>query len=74
MSVLRIIGATVVKLPGLLRQRLLAALTQAQLADKAGLRRLTVTRLENGGEARPPTVRALADALGCEPKSLIEVD
>lgn len=47
-----------------------AALTQEELADRAGLKRLTITRLENGGEARPPTVRRLARALGCEPQHL----
>lgn len=70
----RIIEQTVVTLPGLLRQRQRAALTQEQLAARAGVQRPTITRLENGGEARPTTVRKLADALGCEPRELIESD
>jgi transcriptional regulator with XRE-family HTH domain len=67
-----IIHVPVVQLPGLLRQRLRAALTQEQLAGRAGLRRVTVTRLENGGDARPTTLRKLADALRCEPVDLLE--
>jgi transcriptional regulator with XRE-family HTH domain len=66
------ITATVVTLPGLQWQRQLAALTQEQLAEKAGLQRPTITRLERGGEARPGTIRKLADALRCEPRDLLE--
>lgn len=61
----------VVKLPGLFRRRLEATLTQQQLADKAKLQRVTVTRLEKGGEALPSTVRKLADALGCTARELM---
>jgi DNA-binding Xre family transcriptional regulator len=67
-----IIAATVVRLPGLRRQRLLAALTQDQLAAKAGLQRGTVNRLEQGKDCHPTTVRKLADALSCQPKDLME--
>jgi len=70
MVALGIISATVVKLPGLRHQRVLAALTQDELAEKAGVKRHTITRLEGGGDARPPTVRRLADALGCTPADL----
>jgi transcriptional regulator with XRE-family HTH domain len=66
------ISASVVKLPGLLRQRLLATLTQEELAAKAGVRRPTITRLERGGETRPATIRKLADALGCTSKDLLD--
>jgi transcriptional regulator with XRE-family HTH domain len=48
------------------------ALGQAELAVKAGVSRGTVIHLEAGGEARPPTVRKLAAALGVEPKELME--
>lgn len=65
------IAAKVVKLPGLLRRRLEAALTQKELGERAGVQRFTVTRLENGGEARPSTVRRLARALNCEPRDLM---
>jgi len=59
-------------LPGLRRRRLLAALTQAQLAERAGVERITVTRLENGGHATPPTLAKLAIALGCSPAELLD--
>lgn len=65
------IAAKVVQLPGLLRRRLEAALSQEELGRRAGLQRFTITRLENGGEARPATVRRLADALRCEPRDLL---
>jgi DNA-binding XRE family transcriptional regulator len=48
----------------------LAALTQDQLAVKAGIQRQTVVRIEQNGEATPTTVRKLADALGCSPADL----
>ncbi len=68
----RMITLNVVKLPGLLRMRLRAALTQAQLAQRAGILRPTVTRLENGKDARVSTLRKLADALACEPDDLMK--
>ena len=49
-------------------------LTQAELAEKAGVALITVTRLENSkGDANPraDTVRRLADALGVEPSWLL---
>jgi transcriptional regulator with XRE-family HTH domain len=62
----------VVKLPGLRHQRELAALTQQQLAKRAGLYDYShVSKLERGSNARPTTVRKLADALGCTPSDLI---
>lgn len=62
----------VVPLPGLKRQRILAALSQGQLAERAGLQRGTVNRIENGDSAGVFTIRKLADALGIEPRELIE--
>jgi transcriptional regulator with XRE-family HTH domain len=51
------------------RQR--KALTQQQLAEKAGVNRATVARLEGGSDApSPTTVRKLADALGVQPEDL----
>lgn len=70
--VARILRGNVVPLPGLRRLRILAALSQGELAEKAGLQRQTISRLENGGEAGMPTVRALATTLGVEPRDLIE--
>lgn len=66
------IVSNVVPLPGLKRLRILAALSQGELAQKAGIQRGTVNRLENGGEAAMTTVRKLASALACEPRDLIE--
>ncbi len=55
----------------LLRQR--KALTQQQLAEKAGVNRATIARLEGGtDEPFPTTVRKLADALGVDPEDLME--
>lgn len=54
------------------RQRLLAALTQDQLAEKANIRVGTIVRLEGDGQTRPTTLRRLADALECTPADLIE--
>jgi transcriptional regulator with XRE-family HTH domain len=55
---------------GLLRQR--KALTQQQLADRAGVNRVTVARLESGrDDPFPTTVRKLADALGVDPEELM---
>lgn len=43
------------------------ALTQAELAEAAGVSTDTIVKLENARhEPRPPTVRKLADALGVE--------
>ena len=44
-------------------------LTQAELAHKAGVALITVSRVENGGDdasPRPATVRRLATALGVD--------
>lgn len=52
-----------------LRQR--KALTQQELADKAGVTRSTVARVEGGEkEPFPTTIRKLADALGVKPEDL----
>ena len=55
----------------LVRQR--KALTQQQLAERAGVNRVTIVRLE-GGEDQPfpTTVRKLADALGVDPEDLMQ--
>ena len=46
------------------RQR--AALSQADLAERAGLQEVTISRIENEryGPPRPSTIRKLAEALG----------
>jgi transcriptional regulator with XRE-family HTH domain len=51
--------------------RIEQALTQAELADKAGVNAATVARLErNETEPHMPTVRKLAAALGVHPRAL----
>ena len=53
------------------RLRLEQFLSQAELARRTGLHALTVTRLEAGTTAPATrTVRALAEALGVEPRDL----
>lgn len=53
------------------RLRLERFLSQAELARRAGLHALTVTRLESGATAPSTrTVRVLADILGVEPRDL----
>ena len=49
-------------------------LNQDELAVKAGISRGTILRLEAGFDARLPTVRKLAEALGVEPRELMEGD
>ena len=58
------------------RERLRRALTQRELADKAGVSYVTVSRMENGnaGPVKPPTLRKIADALGLVPDVLINWD
>ena len=55
------------------RLRTLTALTQAQLAERAGLTESAVARAERDQtEPHMTTVRKLADALGVPPRELIE--
>jgi transcriptional regulator with XRE-family HTH domain len=51
--------------------RLRAALSQADLAEQAGVQRTTVIRIERGGEANVSTMRKLSRALGVKPAELI---
>ena len=54
------------------RQRTLKALTQAQLAERAGVTTATVARIERDEiEPRMTTLRKLADALDVEPAELV---
>jgi transcriptional regulator with XRE-family HTH domain len=52
--------------------RTLSALTQEELADRAGITATALSRIErNEAEPRPSTLRKLAAALGVEPRELI---
>ena len=66
--------ATVVHVgENLKRLRTLNALTQAQLAERTGISTAALARIERDeNEPRMTTLRKLADALGVEPRQLIE--
>lgn len=62
------------KLPRLKAVRLAKMLSQEELAEKSGVSRVAITRLERGTvDARFKTVRQLAAALGVEPTELTSV-
>jgi transcriptional regulator with XRE-family HTH domain len=54
--------------------RLERFMSRDEVAEKSGIHRDHIGRLERGyeGESRPPTVRKLADALGVDPRELID--
>jgi transcriptional regulator with XRE-family HTH domain len=55
------------------RLRTLNPLTQAELADRAGLTTAAVARIERDEvEPRPSTLRKHAEALDVQPRELIE--
>lgn len=59
------------ELKSLRYMRMRATLTQTELAEKSGVRRETIVRLEKGKQrARPGTIRKLAAALRVEPHTL----
>ena len=54
-------------------QRILQTLTQVELAEKAGISAAALVRIENDqADPHVSTIRKLADALGVEPRVLIE--
>jgi DNA-binding XRE family transcriptional regulator len=54
------------------KQRTLRALTQAELAERAGVTTATVARIERGEiEPRMTTLRKLASGLGVDPAELV---
>ncbi len=60
-------------LPGLRFERMAGGLTQKELAEKSGVGRDTIQKLETGQRpARPATIKKLADALGVEAEELME--
>jgi transcriptional regulator with XRE-family HTH domain len=62
-----------VHVPRLRLERERAALTQEALADRAGLTRTTITRLERGGSAHLSTIYRLAKALRVRPDRLMDL-
>ena len=64
---------TVVKLSRLRSVRERKALTQRELATRAGVSHVTIAHIETGQtEPYPTTVRKIALALGVEPHELME--
>ena len=59
-----------VRVPRLRDVRHRMALSQEELADKSGVARSTIIKLEAGRDAWPSTVRKLAAALGVKPADL----
>ena len=56
-----------------LKQRRKAAnLTQQQLAEKSGIRRVTIARIETGAIPSLNSLRALSVALGCTVDDLLD--
>ena len=60
--------------PHLRREREKAFLSQQELADRAGVSKAAIHRIETGQPARPGTLRKLAEALGISPRALVESD
>lgn len=52
-------------------RRLELALSQEEVAERAGLARSTVLKAEAGRRLRPSTIRKLARALRCRPSDLV---
>lgn len=46
------------------------ALSQRELAQRAGVTQTTIVKAEQGGDVRPTTHRRLAEALGVHPREL----
>jgi transcriptional regulator with XRE-family HTH domain len=67
---MRTVPSKGVPVPGLKEARIGALLTQAELAERAGVDRNTVARLETGDPAALRTVRKLATALSVAPAVL----
>jgi DNA-binding XRE family transcriptional regulator len=74
-SDLTVYASYVVKLTRLRALRERKVLTQQELADKAGITRATLSRLEAGAQnPYPSTIRKLASALSVEPETLMDPD
>lgn len=62
-----------VKLQRLRQVRERKVLTQAQLAERAGISRVALSKIEScASDPYPTTIRKLAAALGVDPEDLME--
>ncbi len=60
-------------LPGLKKRRILAGLTQKELAERVGMHRVSIVELEGCKRpARPRTLKKLAASLDVETRDLAE--
>ncbi len=60
-------------LPSLKKYRILAGLTQGELAGRVGMHRTTINELERGKRpARPRTLKKIADTLDVDTSDLAE--
>ena len=71
------VGCSTVEVDGMrlreLRER--RVLSQGQLAERAGVGRNTINRLEGGRlKARPSTLQKIAGALGVDPEELVRME
>jgi len=69
-TIRRRVAPTLVGAPSLLYWRMERGLIQKVLAERAGVDRATVARLEQGGQARLDTISKIAAALGVSPGEL----
>lgn len=67
-------GKSGIYAPYLRHWRIIRALDQTELAQKAGVGRMTVVRAEKGESISAPTLRALATALDTTPERLMKED
>ncbi len=59
-------------LPSLKFERHVAGLTQEKLAERSGVHRDTIQKLETGQRpALPTTIKRLSEALGVDPRRLL---
>lgn len=59
----------------LTRLRVEAGLSQSALAERSGIGRTAITRIESGTrQGSPEAIRAIADALGCTVSDLVDIE
>lgn len=63
--------STGIQLPHLQAWRLWKGLLQQELAEQSGVTQATISRIENGGEARLGTIAKLAKGLGISREQLL---